>query len=317
MGLKTQSKLRLNPALARELLAILFARAQGVIEHRFKLPEKSMFSKFYPNVGAMLNSMSTWPVKAHHYFGVATRRNWRSGKKANVFQIVCCHADVDYGQTRHYKTREEALAAIKDFHPRPSAVVDTGNGFHCYWFFLAPLPAGDNLFQVEAINKGLGQALKGDSVGDASRILRVPGTFNIKDLAQPKPVKLVWCEPRRRYSLEDFADYAAATPREERPRMAPRLVQWRDVGGTPYGRAALANELARLAQAREGSHHRNIQLNRAAFALGRLVGGGHLGREVVELHLHQVGLNIGSSEREDLATLQSGLEAGIKEPRSV
>jgi hypothetical protein len=276
-----------------------------------------MISEFYSNVGELLNAMSRWKAQAHHYFGVASRKDSSSGKKENLDHIVCFHGDIDYGPDRPYKTREEALEAIESFPLPPSALVDTGNGFHVYWFLLAALPAGDNLARVESINRGIGEALKGDNVGDASRILRIPGTYNIKDTGHPKLVTTLWCEPGRRYALEDFADYAAPIPRKDKPQLAPRPVQWGEVGGTPYGRAALAGELARLAQAREGSHYRNNALNKAAFALGRLVGAGHLDRDTAEMALAQVGLNIGLPENEVLATLDSGLSAGIQNPRDI
>jgi hypothetical protein len=307
---------RLSPAQAHRLLSALFAQAPGIIEHRFKSPNGRMVSKFYPDVGKLLNSMSRWNDRAHHYFGVATRKDSTSGRKKNLSHLVCFHADIDFGPDRHYKTREEALAAIEGFDPRPSAVVNTGNGFHCYWFFPAPLPAPDNLAQVESINKGIAQALHGDPVGDASRILRIPGTWNVKDSNHPKFVRLLWCE-NRRYALKDFAKYAVPTREDDKPQMAPRPVNYGNVGGTPYGRAALANELARLAQARKGSHFRNNQLNRSAYALGRLVGAGYLDQGTAESHLYRVGLNIGLPEREIIATLRSGLEAGIRNPRQI
>jgi hypothetical protein len=187
-------------------------------------------------------------------------------------------------------------------------VVFSGGGFHVYWFLQAPLPAQESLARAEAMNKGIGQALHGDSVSDASRIFRIPGTFNCKQ-QEPKSVTLVRCDPKRRYDLADFADYQAHTSRTA-PRTA-RPVTYGEIGGTPCGRAALAGELARLAQEREGSHYRNIALNKAAFSLGRLVGAGHLDRDLVEAHLYQVGVNIGLPKREVKATLKSGLSAGV------
>ena len=139
--------------------------------------------------------------------------------------------------------------------------------------------------------------------------------MNIKELHNPKPVTLIWCEPGRRYALADFTHYAAPTTRENKPRMAPNPVDYGVLGGTKYGRVALLNELAKLAQ--EGEGHRNTQLNRTAYTLGRLVGAGQLDRQVVEAHLFTVGLNLGLSERETLATINSGLNAGLNNPRCI
>jgi hypothetical protein len=307
---------KFNSAFTRFLLVALFAHTPGYIEHRWMFPGGAMLSEFFQSVKTLLQAMFTWPVKAHHYFGVATRQDCTNGKKENLSTLVCFHADIDYGKSKAYKTRHEALSAIETFSLCTSAVVDTGNGFHCYWFLLEPLAVTANLIRVEAVNKGIGMAMKGDPVGDASRILRIPGTWNVKDPAKPKPVTLIWCEPGRRYALEEFAGYEVLTsPTNDKPSLPIQLVNYGDIGGTRYGRAALANEMARLAQAREGSHLRNIQLNKAAYALGRLVGGGHLDLGVVEVHLHQVGLNIGLPEKEVQATLRSGLDAGIMKPR--
>jgi hypothetical protein len=80
-----------------------------------------------------------------------------------------------------------------------------------------------------------------------------------------------------------------------------------------YGRAALRNELVRLAQTPEGG--RNNALNRAAYSLGRLVAGGHLDGANVAALLATVALNAGLGEREVERTLRSGLRAGMEVAR--
>ena len=86
-------------------------------------------------------------------------------------------------------------------------------------------------------------------------------------------------------------------------------------GCAAYGRAALRSELDRLASTPKGS--RNDRLNHAAFSLGQLVPGGHLGRAGVGAALEQAALQMGLGEREARATIKSGLDAGRKTPRSV
>jgi hypothetical protein len=78
--------------------------------------------------------------------------------------------------------------------------------------------------------------------------------------------------------------------------------------GTAYGRAALQNELVRLAQTPEGD--RNNALNRAGFCLGRLVVAGHLEEDSVVSLLLLIGTNVGLKEREIRATVRSGFQAG-------
>ena len=60
---------------------------------------------------------------------------------------------------------------------------------------------------------------------------------------------------------------------------------------------------------------RNAGLNRAAFVLGRLVGGGELAAEVVFGELLLAALATGLGEREAARTIRSGLEAGARAPR--
>jgi predicted transcriptional regulator len=84
--------------------------------------------------------------------------------------------------------------------------------------------------------------------------------------------------------------------------------------GGGYAAAALRNELDTLGRAVEGN--RNNALNKAALCLGELVAGGELARGEVEQDLLDVALRIGLGEREAVATIKSGLDAGARNPRT-
>lgn len=83
-------------------------------------------------------------------------------------------------------------------------------------------------------------------------------------------------------------------------------------GNTAYGLAALRRELAELAATEHGENNR---LNRAAFSLGMLVGGGELDRATVEERLAQVSVGIGLHSAEISRTIASGLRRGMQLPR--
>ena len=83
---------------------------------------------------------------------------------------------------------------------------------------------------------------------------------------------------------------------------------------TKYGLKALETERKELAGSPNGS--RNAQLNRAAYALGQLVAGNELTRATVEQALTDAALACGLDDREIEKTLASGLESGMKSPRS-
>ncbi len=94
-----------------------------------------------------------------------------------------------------------------------------------------------------------------------------------------------------------------------------------DLGGNhaphprAYARAALDDEVNRVRNAPEGT--RNDALNRAAHALGQLVGAGALDRGDVERALVGAALAAGLGEREAERTIRSGIDAGEKEPRDI
>lgn len=84
-------------------------------------------------------------------------------------------------------------------------------------------------------------------------------------------------------------------------------------GTTAYGSAALARQVESVRRLTLG--RRNDGLNRAAFSLGRLVGGGELSETLVYEDLLAAARAIGLGEREAAGTIRSGLGAGKTVPR--
>jgi hypothetical protein len=88
----------------------------------------------------------------------------------------------------------------------------------------------------------------------------------------------------------------------------------RDKADEAWARAALENEITEVRATQAGSQKRNIQLNASSFALGQLVP--HcLDRWEVERELEDAARAIGLDAREIKATIRSGIEAGMREPR--
>jgi len=86
-------------------------------------------------------------------------------------------------------------------------------------------------------------------------------------------------------------------------------------GNSRYAETALKLELHNLRRATEGT--RNDTLNKAAFNMGQFIGGGRLDRPRIESELTAVAAMIGLGEGEAAATIRSGIEAGMKEPRTI
>ena len=115
-------------------------------------------------------------------------------------------------------------------------------------------------------------------------------------------------------------DWLVAEMRGTRKRVSAKGVNGTPVpapapdGGTAYGKKALERETATVSSAAEGT--RNDRLNTAAFSLGQLVAGGELERHVVEAALTAAARTAGLPDEEAARTIESGITAGMREPRS-
>jgi Domain of unknown function (DUF927) len=131
------------------------------------------------------------------YYALATFKDGKSRKTANVKQLRSLFIDLDCGPGKPYATQQEALVALKDFcattnMPKPT-LVNSGGGIHAYWALTEAvsretwLPLAEKLKKLCELHD-----LEADPVvtADSVRILRVPGTFNFKN-DEPREVKLL------------------------------------------------------------------------------------------------------------------------------
>ncbi|MEV7382103.1 bifunctional DNA primase/polymerase [Streptomyces lydicus] len=101
--------------------------------------------------------------------------------------------------------------------------------------------------------------------------------------------------------------------RPERPRV---VLPWRSRRvGSGYVAAAVEAELRAVAEAQPGT--RNETVNRAAFSLGTLCGAGRLDRGQVADVLADAARHAGLPDREAMAAIRSGLDAGGRHPRTL
>ena len=258
------------------------------------------------------------------YFGVhpvaQAKTRAQRATNADVSAINCLFVDLDakdFGAAGEGKAR--AWAHLAQFTPAPSVIVDSGGGYHGYWLLREPFGLVGPTDQDRARRaQARWVAFVGGDPGakDLARILRVPGTLNFKSAYAPNypRVMMVRADWARQYTLDELERAASVEMRAGGgvPRVPMGVA--REGRAARYGRAALLDELARLARAREGG--RNTQLNASAFALGQLVGQGALTRTEVETRLFDAARVLGLEERETLVTIRSGIEAGLKKLRA-
>jgi len=180
----------------------LFKGCQGYIEIRTISPDKQVKQYYYKpgDIKRLVRELNEAPEfkNINVYFGVCPR-NEKKGKEENVKEIRSLWVDLDTG----------GLDVLKGFRPPPSMIISSGRGYHLYWLLDKVYQVKDRaeLYIFKGHTKGLSQALKGDSSFDLSRVLRVPGSLNLKDPENPREVELIEFNPNRRYRLSQFNQY--------------------------------------------------------------------------------------------------------------
>lgn len=230
----------------------------------------------------------------------------------------------------HEKTAAKgvALAVLQylasEGWPYP-AMVDSGNGYHL--IYRVDLP-NDKLARqwmksiLEALSKRFDtpEAKIDRSVHNASRIAKLPGTWARKGQDTPdrphRMARLVFTPDTFVPVPLDCLQAIATPPKADEPAPASTL-RLKATGGSvaAYCQAALQGECGAVALATEG--RRNEVLNLAAFKLGGLIHCGVFSRDEAASQLTHAAKRAGLTDIEIRATINSGLDAGIAEPREV
>ena len=106
--------------------------------------------------------------------------------------------DIDCGEGKPYLEWEKGLFALHKFVedtglPKP-IIVNSGHGIHAYWPFTEEVPVDIwKPYALALIELCSNHAFLIDSVctGDAARVLRAPGSRNLKDINDPLPVSII------------------------------------------------------------------------------------------------------------------------------
>lgn len=141
--------------------------------------------------------------------GVALRKR-RGGTKEDVGQISALWADMDGKDFPGGKEEILRQTLQLPLSLRPSIIIDSGNGYHLYWLLKEPenIEGEEDIKRVEGYLKGLCKRLGGDNKSaEIARVMRLPGTMNVKDPENPKPCKIVEFHDDRRFDLDDFSDF--------------------------------------------------------------------------------------------------------------
>jgi len=150
----------------------------------------------------------------------------------NMRLIKSLFVDLDCGddtEGKKYATQADAIAALREFVkdmrlPTPW-VINSGRGTHAYW----PFTEAVNRLQWKPVAEKLKQlcAIKGFRAdpavtSDAVRVLRVPGSHNVKDKDNPLPVEIMkvgvatpFDDLRKLLGVSEFEASAVKRPMDE------------------------------------------------------------------------------------------------------
>ncbi len=202
-------------AQASAFFRTLFHRlvAKERIELRYKLSgaEQPMNREFLKNPSQAADSAIVLGQTREVYTGVAPRQG-EVGTKAGVTRLLALWSDLDVKGQHTPTSRSEQLEKLPCY---PSVLVCSGGGFHPYWLLEVPAEGSQGLARAERVMARIAEGLDGDAVHDRSRILRVPGTLNHKE-DEPRPVRLVHCDPEQRYTLDQLEEMAESLPKSHK-----------------------------------------------------------------------------------------------------
>lgn len=144
------------------------------------------------------------------YYGVAPRLPQKGGRKEAIGCVTALWADLD----KDIEPGEAARLCAK-YPIKPSCVIRSGHGYHIYW--LLEKPVGPKDFRtVERCNRRIAEVIGADAAcADVTRILRLPGSLNVK--SEPHKVCYAMFDEQARFSRSPFETHALLLPPERQP----------------------------------------------------------------------------------------------------
>ncbi len=200
---------------AREFLETLFGdkdeRQQVVL---FLLPEKRSASFVSLEEAAEYGtSRSTSQVYVHAGLTSRAIAPTLRCKAADIERLPALWADIDIAGGTHKKLNlppdEASARSLLDELPvRPSVVVHSGGGLQAWWRLREPLVLSTDAERAKAqrLTRRFHGLLHGvasrhgwtvDATHDLARVLRLPGTLNLKEPSNSRPVKLLELDESR------------------------------------------------------------------------------------------------------------------------
>jgi len=145
------------------------------------------------------------PGEKDVYFGVAGRKDTKSGKADNLTEVNALWADYDDMELKEVKLRIKKAGL-----PEASIHISSGHGIHSYWL----LENSFNANKVISFVKHIANKTGADSrAAEAARIMRLPGSYNNK--SEKVICEVLEIDSSKKYSIEYLANITGVEPAKE------------------------------------------------------------------------------------------------------
>jgi AAA domain len=152
-------------------------------------------------------------IEAHAYVSINPRdremveaeegKEGSPGGKSTVSRVITLFSDYDYAKMG--QSRDQALEYLQSLSCPPTMIIDSGGGLQVYWLLSVPVTNTEDKGFAEKIMSAMCEWWQTDKVKDYSRILRVPGTQNVKpEYETPRECFIEQSDNGARYSLDEL-----------------------------------------------------------------------------------------------------------------
>ncbi|MEN6386020.1 MAG: DUF3987 domain-containing protein [Phycisphaerales bacterium] len=219
------------------LLEILFDKAISDQRRIAIFTVQNAQTVFFSDISAAIKYSESKSSQCDVYYGLGLVGGNPKGRGAfnDIAAIGGLWADIDMACDVHStsslpETLDDVGQILQALGLRPSAIIKSGYGVHAYWFLKEPFIFANNQDRERGAKLAKGwhglvcsQSSKFGwslpNLGDITRILRVPGTWNYKIPEKPLPVEIISCDESIRYSIDEIeplipkvSDTAASIP---------------------------------------------------------------------------------------------------------
>lgn len=201
------------------------------------------------------------------YYPVYPVKNRMTGKKRGGIRNV----DVVTHLFSEFDVKDGAtLEMIENLPVKPSIIIFSGGGWHCYWLLREPVKVNDeNVEYLKQVLYGWVDFTGGDGhAKDLARVLRVPTSFNNKpQYGEPKQVVFMKCDLSLEYSFDELASNLSVTVDETVEKgVKSKKVQGLLVSDDPSLYPKVVAAMAAISETRVNDYAKWVEVGMALWA---------------------------------------------------